>query len=77
MRYGTIRLRKFAGSNAPRPAWRGWAGPVSPSIADSDLARCSTAATTPNADCGPRAGGAVAAGDHACHDRADTPPTCA
>src|SRR4026209_2083087 len=37
MRYGTIRLRKFSGAVAPRAAWRGWAGPVSPSIADSDL----------------------------------------
>ena len=38
MRYGTIRLRKFSGAVAPRAAWRGWAGPASPSISDSDLA---------------------------------------
>jgi hypothetical protein len=36
MRYGTIRL--FAGPNARRVAWRGWAGPTSPSVVDSDLA---------------------------------------
>jgi len=36
MRYGTIRL--FAGSNARHGAWRGWAGPMTPSIVDSDLA---------------------------------------
>ena len=38
MRYGTIRLRTFAGSNARHAGWRGWAGPMSVSVVDSDLA---------------------------------------
>jgi hypothetical protein len=37
MQYDTIRLRRFAGSNASR-AWRGWAGPLSASVVDTDLA---------------------------------------
>jgi hypothetical protein len=36
MRNGTIRL--FAGANARRAAWRGWAGPMSVSVVDTDLA---------------------------------------
>jgi hypothetical protein len=38
MRYDTIRLRRFAGSSTPRAAWRGWAGPATASVVDSDLA---------------------------------------
>jgi hypothetical protein len=38
MQDDTTRVRKFAGSNAPRAAWRGWAGPVSASVIDRDLA---------------------------------------
>lgn len=37
MRNGTISLRTFAGSNARRSAWRGWAGPMSASVVDGDL----------------------------------------
>ena len=38
MRYYTSGLRRFAGVNTARAAWRGWAGPMSPSVVDSDLA---------------------------------------
>lgn len=38
MRNGTIRLRTFAGSNARQFPWRGWAGPMSASVVDADLA---------------------------------------
>jgi hypothetical protein len=38
MRYGTIGSKRFGRASTPRPAWRGWAGPMNVLIVDADLA---------------------------------------
>jgi hypothetical protein len=38
MRYKTQGLPKLAAVNSPRGPWRGWAGPMSASVVDGDLA---------------------------------------